>query len=293
MLNILTNEVIYNNDLHLYTKNNVALSNVTTLLSKHGLAPDYSGVSSAILSKAADRGKLIHKQIEDYINTGIMGFTDEAKAFADIMAEYEIVPKYSEAIVYNERLAGTIDLIATVKGKESLIDYKTSSVLDLNYVSWQLSVYNYLLDGKFRKLYCYHTLDDKLIEVDLIPRERIEELFTCEKKKMVYCDEYRILTKKKVNDMVRLLSHIKELEKFIEDKENELDNIKADIKMAMEGKKIKSFNNEKVLITYVEGSMRETVNKIKLRKDLKADAEKYITTSQGKSYIRLTWREGK
>lgn len=293
MLNILTNEVIYNETLHLYTKDNVALSNVTTLLSKHGLAPDYSGVSSAILDKAAERGKLIHKQIEDYINTGIMGFTDEAKAFSDTMAEYEIVPKYSEAIVYNEWLAGTIDLVATVKGKESLIDYKTSSVLDLIYVRWQLSVYNYLLDGKFRKLYCYHTVHNKLIEVDPIPKDKIEELFTCEKKKKIYCDEYRILTKKKVNDVVRLLNHIKELESFIEEKEDELDMIKNEIKVAMEDKAVRSFSNDKVLITYVEGSMRETVNKIKLRKDLKADAEKYITTSQGKSYVRLTWREEK
>ena len=61
----------------------------------------------------------------------------------------------------------------------------------------------------------------------------------------------------------------------------------------MEDKAVRSFNNEKVLITYVEGSIRETVNKDKLRKDLKADAEKYITSSQGKPYIRLTWREGK
>ena len=49
----------------------------TQLMAEQGLAPDYSSVDEDYLKQCADRGKLIHKEIEDFIETGKIGFTKE------------------------------------------------------------------------------------------------------------------------------------------------------------------------------------------------------------------------
>ena len=49
---------------HEYFDGEKRLISVTQLLKKHGLAPDYSGVSDSVLNAKAERGTLIHSEIE-------------------------------------------------------------------------------------------------------------------------------------------------------------------------------------------------------------------------------------
>ena len=53
---------------HTYLMGDKILTGVTTLMRKHGLSPDYSGIPKATLDKAAEEGTAIHKEIEDYDN---------------------------------------------------------------------------------------------------------------------------------------------------------------------------------------------------------------------------------
>ena len=60
--------LIFNEDKHEYTLDGKKLISVTQLMSKYGLAPDYSNVDPEVLKRKAQRGTLIHKEIEDYLS---------------------------------------------------------------------------------------------------------------------------------------------------------------------------------------------------------------------------------
>ena len=62
--------ITFNEELHKYFDGDRELISVTTLLKKHGLAPDYSGVSESVLNRKAERGTLVHEEIENYMKFG-------------------------------------------------------------------------------------------------------------------------------------------------------------------------------------------------------------------------------
>ncbi len=75
-------KVKFNKMKHTYTltKENgekYDLVSVTTLLKKHGITPDYSNVNESVLKAKADRGIVIHEELEQYINHKQIGFTGE------------------------------------------------------------------------------------------------------------------------------------------------------------------------------------------------------------------------
>src|SRR5690606_8659995 len=106
----------------------------------------YDGVPEYIMQRAKERGSLIHKEIEEYVKYGINGFTDELQMFKKIKEAYNFEVLESEYTVTDfEKFATNIDLILYMnKEKElALCDIKTTSELDKEYLSWQLSINAY------------------------------------------------------------------------------------------------------------------------------------------------------
>ena len=136
---------IFNKENHTYTLDGKILISVTQLMRKHGLAPDYSGINETVLQRKAERGTLIHEEIERYIKHGELGFTSEQDDFIGFAKELGLKNMRSEQIVNNDLVAGTIDLMAErVAGKATikvLADYKTGTTVDKEAVRWQLSLY--------------------------------------------------------------------------------------------------------------------------------------------------------
>ena len=121
----------------------------TQLLKIMGVTPDYSFVNQRVLEMAARRGQVIHKEIEEYIKYGKIGFTIELGSFIDYIKRYHLKPVASELMVNDDNIAGTIDIILqTEDGKLILADIKTTSSRYPESVSWQISIYKKLL-GKW------------------------------------------------------------------------------------------------------------------------------------------------
>ena len=60
-------EVAFNEWLHVYTASDGhTLIGATELMKRHGLSPDYGGISKDVLEKAAARGTAIHQLLQDY-----------------------------------------------------------------------------------------------------------------------------------------------------------------------------------------------------------------------------------
>lgn len=151
------------------------LISVTTFIKKYGLVKGYGNVPNYILQKKAKRGTLIHKELENWVKFGDVGFTDELYLFMRETAIQDIKPTKSEYIVFNDVIAGTVDFKGIINGFNCKADYKTTAKYDEEYVSWQLSIYNYLDKEKDEKLICFHFHDNKLDMID-VPMKTDEEI---------------------------------------------------------------------------------------------------------------------
>ena len=137
---------------HVYRKNNVILPSVTSIMKI--LSDDiYSTIDPEILANAANRGTSIHQAIEFYDKFNFTATEENEKpyfnAYLDYREEHNVIPIANEIKLYHKQLlyAGTLDAIAIVDGKVTLVDYKTTSVLHTNLVSVQLAGYLMALES--------------------------------------------------------------------------------------------------------------------------------------------------
>lgn len=143
--------------------------------------PNYIGMTPQELVKtwesSAKDGTLIHKEIDNFIKSGILPQNTKSKIALDWLNKidrnkYDIL---SEIIIYSKeiKLAGTVDLILFNKENKTLdiFDWKTSKAIDKNsygmkigrvpatnnlmdcnfiHYSLQLSLYRYILENYYR-----------------------------------------------------------------------------------------------------------------------------------------------
>ena len=219
-------EVAFNEWLHVYTASDGhTLIGVTELMKRHGLSPDYGGISKDVLEKAAARGTAIHQLLQDY---------DDGKA----VIEDENLKAYKALglkVHCSEYLVSDNDIVATFIDKVlddcSLADVKSTSTVHRRPLEWQLSIGAYLFElqnpgKKVPHLYCIHVRDGKakLIEVSRIPNEAVERLLECERCGVVYSDnpapadaalaleEQAVVLAEQLDQIARLKLAIKETE---------------------------------------------------------------------------------
>ena len=129
-----TSNVIFDEVAHTYHLNGKKLKGITGTLIPHAIGQKYADVPEHILAEKAKYGKLVHSEIEMYLQ----GFepsepTDEFLAFKKWEWYSDIKFIQSEFIVSdNENFATPIDAI---DGENNLYDWKTTYVLDLERLS--------------------------------------------------------------------------------------------------------------------------------------------------------------
>lgn len=135
------------------------LTGVTTILKDVIYRDKYTGIDEAVLRNAADRGTAIHEAVQAYM----MGVDYELDPY---LQPYELDARVAwdawtnnpacaglvaEAVEYLvsdcKEIASKIDVVRQVAdGKFAIADIKTTYQVDIDYVSWQLSVYKYLFE---------------------------------------------------------------------------------------------------------------------------------------------------
>lgn len=131
---------------HTYWSKGKRIPSVSQILSATIFKNKYKDVPPAVLNAAAEFGTNVHYAIET--DTYFFLSDQEYRVYSwwkEIEKENFIIVKEQEQKVFNQELwyAGTYDAIANVMGYFSLIDFKTTYSLDLEYLSWQLSMYAY------------------------------------------------------------------------------------------------------------------------------------------------------
>lgn len=182
--------VEYIEESHTYLVDGIIVPSVTQVL-QFKFPDKYKGVPGSVLNNKAEYGTKVHKLVEILNSvdclTAVIGVVKEfdyviansLEQYAKIYFNNKIKPIAQEQIVFNDNVAGRFDLLAGVNGELSLCDIKTTATLDQEYLSWQLSMYNYLGKIGAEKLYAIWLPKKdlgRLVEVEFKTNEEIENL---------------------------------------------------------------------------------------------------------------------
>ncbi len=291
----------FDEESHTYTLTtedgeDIKLTSVTQLLTKHGLAPDYSNVQSEVLNAKAERGKIVHKELEEYIKTGFCGFTGEIDAFIEKAQELNIKPLKSEFMVHDDEIAGTVDVAGTINGESFIGDFKTTATLHKEAVAWQLSLYAYLMNTDFRKYLCIHFPDEKtckVVEIQPIPREEIERLLECERNCQLYKKQTLELDAETTNKLVAVQKALISLDEQKKEIEAQEKSLKEFLVKKFEETGLNFVENEFFKIKYLAPTTKEIIDSARLKTEMPDIAKQFTKQSQVKAQVRITLKKVK
>lgn len=127
----------YVDDGHIYLVDGVIVPSITQLL-KPVSSEMYKDVPRSVLDKAAERGTMIHKAIEEHDDS-----IPEARNFRWVMEKKHCTVEAQEIVVMLEEplACGRLDLVLMRDGKLGIADIKTTSSFQKEYVGLQLNLY--------------------------------------------------------------------------------------------------------------------------------------------------------
>ena len=148
--------VKFDKDTHTYTIADEAYPSVTEICEPISFKK-LDALSKQILDNAARRGAKVHEAISEFVLTDEYDIEEMESdlipyfaAFIEWWNTYRPTTLFSEFILGDANLGycGTCDFIGRVDGKTVLIDFKTTSSVDVKYLAVQLAGYKRLLDAR-------------------------------------------------------------------------------------------------------------------------------------------------
>lgn len=135
----------YYDDDHLYLVDGKIVPSVTQVLS-HKFGSKYNGVPTEVLKERASEGTRVHEAIERLCKTGEMADLPEVKNFLFLQKafKFEVVDNEVPVILFHAQepiCAGRLDLVIKTDEGLGLADIKRTSVLDRDYLFYQLNIY--------------------------------------------------------------------------------------------------------------------------------------------------------
>ena len=277
MMKLQDSGVSFDAEAHRYFLNGNELSGITGILHKHIFPDQYKDIPQFVLDRAAERGTMVHESIE-LLDAGFepAESTPEIENYKRIKADNGLKTIANEYIVTDgEHFASGIDLVFTNGGKNIiLVDIKTTSVLNKEYVSWQLSIYAYFFelqnpDLKVSKLYALWLRGDKseFAEVERIDTEIVKDLLQCELEGRKFINplakaDTKVPAEIKNAEMAvyTLVTQIKEL---TEQKKQ----LSEGLLKLMQDNGIKTYKGEHITLSRKAASTREDIDKKKLKEE--------------------------
>lgn len=135
----------YIDETHTYICDGIILPSITQII-KTKFGGKYSNVSKEVLERASELGTATHKAIEEYCKNGVESDCKELRNFKFLQKQFkfEVLDNEMPIILFkdNEPVAcGRLDLVLKVNDDLCLGDIKRTSVLDKEYLAYQLNLY--------------------------------------------------------------------------------------------------------------------------------------------------------
>ena len=285
-------QVEFFEDNHCYlTKDGKQLQGITGIISKMLFPDKYRNIPEHILNKAAEYGSLIHSKCQE---NDMFNVSDciEVENYVKIKEENKLIPLDNEYLVSdNERIATMIDnVFRSSDNSVHLVDIKTTSVLDVDSLSWQLSICAYLFELQnpnlnVDKLYGIWLRKDKykLQEVDRIPNSTIISLIDA-----YFNDSYfENPVKQNASLEIEELIAIDEEMSILEDRRKQL---LSDIQPLIEKQQYK---DNKVIISWVAPTSSIGFDSTKFKKENPEIADKYMKETVKSGFVKVTYKKEK
>lgn len=279
----------FNEQTHTYKLNDKILPSVTQIINEVLFYNKYSSVSEDTLELAKKKGSLIHKEIEDYIKTRSTGFTTELQSFINIVKDKKLEYMKSEVKVHNKEIAGTIDIVCKIGDKNVIIDTKTTSEFDKEYVSWQLSMYAYIIETYYNipvnELYGMWLRDDKskFVKVEKKTHSQIEDVLEAYKNGSKIDLYSATLQTIPLDNQIAFMGLVHQMN----DIENKIKEVKESILKEMEDRGLSKVEIGDVTITYKQPTTRVSIDTKKLKEDGLYDKYSKISNVKGSISIKL------
>lgn len=292
-------EVVFEETSHTYLNGDwKELIGVTTLMKKHGLSADYTGIAPEILAKAAARGSKIHKEIEDYCNGGeVLNPSAECEAFKTL----GLKTLSNEYLVSDNEMVAT--MIDVVLENLDLCDIKTTSTFHHEAVSWQLSICAYLFELqnpelKAGDLYGIHVRGDKakLVRVEKRPHDMIARLFECERSGIKFnADQTSEITPSEstteIAELFNIEQFIANIELQAQQAKERREKLKCEIYKQMESAGQKKIETDAMTITKILPTTKAAVDSKALKEQYPEVYQKVVKSSNVKGSIRITLKQ--
>ena len=168
--------VIFNEDTHEYIYNGRKLSGITGIIKQYICPDKYKDVPKYVLDRAAAKGTDVHRNCE-LCASGFAPAAPDEDTLAFIKATDGVQWAAVEYLVTDRvNYASAIDLISA---DDILWDIKHTRELDLEYLSWQLSIYAVFYEAqtgrKVKELRAAHVRDGNC-KVVVIERQKDDDV---------------------------------------------------------------------------------------------------------------------
>jgi hypothetical protein len=269
-------DILFDEKNHSYTLNGelLPIQGITRMIDRQIFGGKMQNVPEPVLRKYAEFGSLVHKEIQDYYENGDFPTTDEAMAFV----AKGIQCLTCEYVVGDERVATAIDFV----GKDLfLYDFKTSTSLDKERLSWQLSICAYLFERqtgqKVKGLIGVHLRGKEctFVGVERKSDEQVEALIQAER------------SMQRLLDLEKTIIQIKQEAEMYEERKKVLLAGLGE-KMAQMG--LKTLKTDNLTLTLVPESTTTTLDSKRLKEEMPEIYQKFEKSGKRKGYLKMTVR---
>lgn len=271
------------------------LHGITGIIKELVFPDKYAGVSDEVLNAAAERGTAIHEMCEDFaINGTVEAFMpDEVQAFVNRFSISGTKFIAAEYLVSDEKNVAT--MIDLVDEEGNLYDIKTTSTLDKEYLSWQLSICATLFEiqniGKDAgKLFGIWFKGDRceVVEVKRLPDEAVEALLVAYLEGTTFTNPQKQLDSTDELQMAKLLEVEQSIIR-IEDEAKRMKEVRQQyvdyMLKEMKDRGVKTLETDNIKITVKDAYKRTSIDTAALKKDMPELADKYSKESEVKESL--------
>ena len=297
-MKLVKSKVRFDEEHHRYFLGEKELSGITGTLIKKAFPDTYKGIPNAVLAKAAERGSVVHQNLElfDTIcnsDINIMpSVLPEVKDYNEMLISYGLHHVDSEYLVTdNENFASAIDkVLEDNEGNIYLADIKTTATLHYDNVSLQLSIYAKWFeeqnpDLKVKEIVCmwFKNGQSKFQPLPRVADYQIDDLIAA-----YLADDADYQYKVEVPEQFSALEQeYRLITARMDSLKIKQDDVKEQIMKMMEANKQKSIKTNIGFYSYVESTTKRTLD-MKLFKEKYPNAyEKLTKVSISKPSIRI------
>lgn len=297
LVDLATCPVDFNEQAHTYTYLGNQLMGVTSLLKEKLFPGKYADVPEAILEKSREKGTIIHSLCETYnifgsLDTQELRDYPELRHYIDLLKREQINPIANEYLVSDlESLATMIDF---VDEWGNIYDIKTTRELDIDYVSWQLSLCAYLYELqnpklKAGKLYAVHLRGKgaSLVEVVPKPTEEVKALIEAYRQSQVFVPSLQQEQEQTLALIAQTEEQIIQFKQLIEDLEKQRKKGLESLTERMITTGTKAIETERLKLTLVLEQQRESLDTPTFKSEQPELWERYKKTTTTKAHVRL------